>query len=278
MRFLLRITICLLLVFVSVNTYASNSCSQDVDKCTQYFHRSPNLSDLSQIIDAANANGSKQPLQSFVTLAIYKNPDIAKQTVIQFQHFSPKAKQLFLNALLANKINFKELSKKYNLTPEKTLSPGEINNLDINDDAANLDTLWSAYEATGNMIYPKKILGFISNNDNYLFMASFYFVNGVQACPPASLKSDSCPWLPIKKMKHDLESRYPNQAKTIFHHMVVLSSALWSMNAMRKQDKQFNEKIFILCREKPELDYLKKIFPDNKEGYWRTVPVQSGNF
>lgn len=259
----------------SMFALADNSCTNNIDQCTQSYYRHPNLNNLSQIIDGANPSGSKQPLQSFVTLDFYKNPEHKKQAINQFKNFSPKVQQIFLNALVANKTDVNTLVKEFHLTPEKTLTPIELKNLKINDDAANLDTLWSAYAATGDIIYPSKILEYITDNDDYFLKLTAYFFMGVVACPPGSIPKNDCRLLPIKQIKKDLEKRYPAEANTIFHHLVTVSNALWSVNAMRKQDPILNQKLFAICRTNPKLDYLKKTFPGNTQGWIDVVPLQS---
>lgn len=261
---------------VSFSAYADNSCRQDLEKCAQFYSRHSHFEDLVILIDANHEFGSKQPLQSFATLDFYKNPEHKKQAVNQFQSFSPKVQQIFLNALIANKTNVNDLAKKFHLTPEKTLTPIELQNLKINDNAANLDTLWSAYQATGDIIYPSKILEYITDNDDYFLKLTAYFFMGVEACPPGSIAKNDCRLLPIKQIKKDLENRYPAEANTIFHHLATVSSALWSVNAMRKQDPILNQKLFAVCRANPKLDYLKKTFPGNTQGWIDVVPLQSG--
>ena len=89
---------------------------------------------------------------------------------------------------------------------------------------------------------------------------------GFQACPKTAT---TCPWLPLKKIQHDLQSKYPSQVKTIFRHTAIVASALWSINDLRQADPTLNKKILLLCRQKPNLDYLAKIAPFAKnQGYW----------
>src|SRR5688572_2167667 len=99
MKFLYRIIFCILLLITPVIVFASNTCRQDIDNCMQFFYQSPSTDKLIQITAAPAHYGSQVPLQTFITLALYKNPNITKDIVNQFSQLSPRSQQLVLNAL-----------------------------------------------------------------------------------------------------------------------------------------------------------------------------------
>lgn len=269
MRFLRLLPFFIVLLFNNAANADSNSYHQDA---RNHFYQNSNVNQLLQIANYPPDPGSSLPRQIFINLALEYNPKIESTIIKQFGNLSPGAQQLFLNAFLADgNSHTNQLATQYNLTPQATLTSKQINNLTINDDPANLDILWNAYFATGNIAYPEKILRFISDNDAYIKKVAFYISMGEANCAKMGLPEDGCAWLPIKKIVHDLESRYPAQANTIVLHTLCISSALSSMNDLRKDDPVLNKRLLIVTEKNPNLNYLVYFFPDaQSQGFWNS--------
>lgn len=254
---------------LSMVTHAGQNASEtsakisvSTEQALQTFYQQPTfLKFIHLTTDAVRSYPPDNLLLIFSTMAIDKHPDYAKKIAENFHSYSSKEKELLVKALDAsdnkNTINVINNSYHYKIDVASQFTVKKINTLKINDDADNLDRLWTAYLATGDSIYLLKMIRYV-NADDFILITAYEMVNRKYLCELIThLNKSPCP--SITDLVKVIEKQYPNNSKQMFRKMAVVSSALWSLESNRHQDKFIDKKIKQIFDENPELDYWKKI-------------------
>lgn len=133
-----------------------------------------------------------------------------------------------------------------------------------------LDKLWSAYYATDNPAYIKRILEFV-NQDNVLLVVGYEITNRNYICQVMQQRkfesdeqrktalSHSCGKQSVDDLKRVVKYRYPKEYNAKVDQAVTVSAAIWSLDANQKQNKTVDMQIKKIIAANPKLDYWKKI-------------------
>jgi len=219
----------------------------------QTFYKNPSYTKLISILNAAYSKtlskNAELPLTAFVTMVFNKHPTYAEQASKKLSTYSPKVREKLSTSLSAIK--------------GTGLTPNDINTLSINDKAVKLDILWSAYFATGESVYLKKLLEYTSHNP-YLLLSAFkihYLCRKIQYNQSERKK---CRNKVMKKVFEEVSKQYPNHSKKMIYKLAVVYAALWSLESNRKQDPEIDQKIKQLIQTNPKLDYRQNIIDEVK--------------
>ena|SRR5688572_15143924 len=130
--------------------------------------------------------------------------------------------------------------------------------ININDNPANLDQLWKAYDASRDDRYLLKIIQYVNDND-FILIAAYEIVNRQYLCDISTKLGKPSDCLSNDDIIESIKKQYPNNSKQMIHKAVVVSAALWSLESNRHQDKTIDKKIKQIFDKNPDLDYWKKI-------------------
>lgn len=233
----------------------------------QTFYQQPSflkfISLTSDIIK--NQPQAENLLLVFSTMVIDKHPDYSKRIGENFRDYSAQEKQLLYKALIATNnqstINFINKSYQYKIDAVPQYTAEEINTLKINDNPENLDRLWTAYFATGDNKYLLNILQYI-NSDDFILISAYEIVNRKYLCHSLTdlKKREACQkGISYTDIRENIKKRYPNDFKRMLYKVVVVASALWSLESNRHQDDLIDKQIKQMIDQNPELNYWKKI-------------------
>jgi hypothetical protein len=124
--------------------------------------------------------------------------------------------------------------------------------------AKDLDELWRDYFSTKNSDDLLKIIKFISNNDDFMLLASYEIVNRKVLNEIAQAANKKPPFT-YEDIFSAIEKRFPKNKNEIKAHVVTVASAIWSMQSNQKQHQQIDQAVKRIMKQHPELDYWKRI-------------------
>ena len=218
---------------------------------------------ISQITDF-QSNGHYEPsLKVFSVMVMAKHPRYAEQFIKNFSELSKGSQRYLLSVLLTtghDKIA-NELQNDFRVKPMLShfVSPREVEAIEIKNET-DLDCLWAAYFATGDMFFVKKMVKFITHDD-FEMMVGYEALNRAWMCDMMKQSGKStkehCPDLSDWVMA--TTERYPHSFHYVFQQSLCVSSAIWSMDSNIKQDKQLKSRLYALVDSHPNLNYWKKI-------------------
>lgn len=250
---------------------------------TYYKHPKPN--ELPEIINAMIDNGAFDGhddgqltlAMTFLTQILKSNPEKIEVWMDNIHFTTRRQRQVVYEAILnSNTKQARSLLQRLVRSDNPEIagaakkiinqSPENILNKEIT--ARTLDQLWSAYFATGQGIYLQKMIEYI-NQDNYLLIVGYEIVNRQYICEvlkratPQSKEQQKttnsiCGEGGLKDIYMSIKKHYPKNYKETMRRAVIISSAIWSLNANRGQDQMVALKIKKIISDRPEWDYLEK--------------------
>jgi hypothetical protein len=216
-----------------------------------------------------------QPLMTFFAYVLKDNPTHLAKYMGKI-HFTKNIQRKYVYTILWES-NTKEATDylKQKLRSEDSsiskivktiMSQPPVNILQQKITTESLDQLWSAYFATGNPIFIRKIIEFI-NKDQTDLILGYEIVNRQFICDvikktKPQLKNQSSKDMcehPMDDIFKAIKNKYPNDHAKRTMDIITVSSGIWSLGANKRQDKTVAKHINDITSSDKQLDYWRKI-------------------
>lgn len=262
---------------LSVSSKAKTARADQKQLAMQQFYRQPSFNQLVKNVNWLIQGDEQQKKQQtthfqsgatevYAVMAVHKHPSYVTEISKKFAKLPQHTQNIFLYSVTANGYadEAKKIQQQYSIHDKVTINytPQKIQSLEVSDSAFNLDLLWTAYFATGDNAYLKKILNYINRQDHFILIAAYEVVNRnmLSAACPADSK---CPYQDMSDIFSAAKRKYPANYQKMINRIMTVSAALWSLSANSEQNSVLAKRIGIIVKENPKLDYWKKINESN---------------
>lgn len=235
---------------------------------TPMFYKQPNVTHFIDVIKTKNKDLylCEKCNNIFILMGLNNHQNLVKEIIYTLPIYDVKIQSQLIQGLV--NLKGKKILKKLphnviiNSNIEQNLTVKEVQNiqlkLNINNEgdlkhvSINGDSLWSAFIATGDPLYLRKFLAFLSKTPLKIRILSAELINRerIAQLHTALLNKEVLP-----DIKDIIQSLSNNEK----YEMISYQTIERPLSNARKFEKDIEMKLNSLIKENPELDYLKDV-------------------
>jgi hypothetical protein len=212
-----------------------------------YFFKNPSCDLMQREISTAPSDPKIQDAAVvWTTMVFNKIPDCIDIVKNNFSSYSKNAKGIYLSALnnVGRKDLAKSLSERYQVAISKinNLSVSDIQNLDVTNNTKNMDLAWAAFDATGDLRYPKKLTTYVAAQDKFSQQIAAELVNRRMISDFAK-RNHLKGAMGIDDLINATQKRYGISKEEALNKLLPIAAADYSLWLNKQRDPALNQQL-----------------------------------
>ena len=232
--------LCFLITLVNYNASA--------EETKNHFFKNPSCELMEKNIQLASKEDPKnKDLQEvWTTMVLDTKPACIKTVEDNFSTYSANEREIYLIALanigrgnLAEKI-----ADQYQIKVPRSdgTTVADIKNLDVNNNTNNMDRAWAAFDATGDITYPKKITAYLATQDEFSRQMGAELVNRRMLADFAK-KANIKGAMGIDDLVTATQKKYGLSQEEALNKLLPIAAAYYSLWLNENQDPELKQQL-----------------------------------